>query len=41
VVRSGLSAADRVIITGIANPFVRPGATVNPQPGEIKPAGTN
>jgi membrane fusion protein, multidrug efflux system len=41
VVRSGLTPADRVIITGIANPFVRPGATVNPQPGEIKPAGTN
>ncbi len=39
VVRSGLAATDRVIVNGIANPMVRPGATVNPQPGEIKVAG--
>lgn len=38
VVRSGLTAADKVIINGIANPMVRPGAVVNPTPGEIKTA---
>lgn len=38
VVRTGLTPQDRVIINGIANPMVRPGVTVNPQPGEIKPA---
>jgi membrane fusion protein, multidrug efflux system len=38
VVRSGLAPEDRVIIQGLANPMVRPGATVAPQPGEIKPA---
>jgi RND family efflux transporter MFP subunit len=38
VVRSGLSPDDRVIIQGLANPMVRPGAPVTPQPGEIKPA---
>lgn len=37
VVRAGLTAGDRIIINGLANPFVRPGATVNPQPGEIRP----
>lgn len=36
VIRSGLDAADKVVITGLANPFVRPGATVTPQAGEIK-----
>lgn len=41
VVTSGLAAGDRVIIGGLANPMVRPGATVTPQPGEIKPAATN
>ncbi len=35
VILSGLSADDRVIIAGIANPFVRPGAVVNPKEGEI------
>jgi membrane fusion protein, multidrug efflux system len=40
VVRAGLLPADRVIINGIANPMVRPGSTVTPQPGEIK-AATN
>lgn len=38
VIRSGLTASDRVIIGGLANPMVRPGAPVSPQPGEIKPA---
>jgi multidrug efflux system membrane fusion protein len=37
VIRSGLEAGDKVIITGIANPMVRPGGVVSPQPGEIKP----
>ena len=36
VVRGGLTPEDKVIINGIANPMVRPGATVTPQPGEIK-----
>jgi RND family efflux transporter MFP subunit len=39
VVRSGLNPQDRVIINGLANPMVRPGVSVNPQPGEIKIAG--
>jgi hypothetical protein len=37
VVRSGLSATDRVVIDGLANPFVRPGAKVTAEAGEIKP----
>lgn len=41
IVRDGLRREDRVIVIGLANPMVRPGATVNPQPGEIKPAATN
>jgi membrane fusion protein, multidrug efflux system len=40
VVRAGLLPSDRVIVNGIANPMVRPGSTVAPQPGEIK-AATN
>jgi membrane fusion protein, multidrug efflux system len=36
VIKTGLSVADKVIITGIANPMVRPGVTVTPQQGEIK-----
>ncbi len=36
VIRSGLTAGDRIVINGIANPAVRPGATVAPQAGEIK-----
>ncbi len=36
VVLTGITASDKVIINGIANPMVRPGAVVNPQPGEIK-----
>lgn len=41
VVREGLSPTDQVIIGGLANPMVRPGGTVTPQPGEIKPVATN
>lgn len=37
VVLAGLKPDDRVIITGLANPMVRPGSVVVPQPGEIKP----
>ncbi len=37
VIRSGLAPTDRIIINGLANPMVRPGVTVTPQPGEIKP----
>ena len=36
-VTAGLAPEDRVIIGGLANPFVRPGAVVNPVSGEIKP----
>lgn len=36
VVESGLSKDDKIVIDGIANPMVRPGAKVTPQPGEIK-----
>ena len=36
VVREGLQPSDRVIIDGLANPAVRPGAKVAPQAGEIK-----
>jgi len=39
VVSSGLASTDKVIINGLANPMVRPGGIVNPQPGEIKSAG--
>lgn len=38
VVKSGLKPDDRVVIEGIANPAVRPGAKVTPVPGEIKTA---
>jgi RND family efflux transporter MFP subunit len=41
VVRSGLSADDKVIITGLANPFVRPGALVVVQAGTIQVAAAN
>ena len=36
-VTGGIAADDRVIIGGLANPFVRPGATVAPVPGAITP----
>jgi membrane fusion protein, multidrug efflux system len=38
VVTGGLDAGDQVVISGIANPFVRPGAVVDPVAGEIKTA---
>jgi multidrug efflux pump subunit AcrA (membrane-fusion protein) len=36
VILSGLTAEDRVVIDGIANPMVRPGAKVTPQEGKIE-----
>jgi membrane fusion protein, multidrug efflux system len=36
VVRTGIAATDKVVVDGIANPMVRPGAKVTPKPGEIK-----
>jgi multidrug efflux system membrane fusion protein len=38
VVRGGISVSDKVVLDGLASPFVRPGAKVVPQPGEIKPS---
>lgn len=38
IVKSGLSKGDRIVIDGLANPFVRPGAKVSPEPGEIRSA---
>lgn len=38
VVRSGLTATDKVVLDGLANPFVRPGAKVVPQKAEIAAA---
>jgi membrane fusion protein, multidrug efflux system len=38
VIRAGLTIDDKVVIVGLANPMVRPGVVVTPQPGEIKPA---
>ncbi|MGD0107927.1 MAG: efflux RND transporter periplasmic adaptor subunit [Rhodopila sp.] len=38
VITSGLAATDQVVISGIANPFVRPGALVDPIPGDIRTA---
>ncbi|WP_421995779.1 efflux RND transporter periplasmic adaptor subunit [Reyranella sp.] len=38
VVRDGLAAGDNVVLDGLANPMVRPGAKVVPQKGEIKTA---
>jgi len=35
VVREGLRAEDRIVIDGLANPMVRPGAKVAPQAGRI------
>ena len=35
VVRSGLASTDKVVLDGLANPMVRPGAKVAPQKGEI------
>ena len=36
VITGGLEASDRVVVNGLANPFVRPGAAVSPEAGEIK-----
>ncbi len=41
VIRTGLSPEDKVVVGGFANPMVRPGAAVTPQPGEIKTNGSN
>ncbi len=41
VVKSGVGPDDNVVINGIANPAVRPGAKVVPEAGEIKSAATN
>lgn len=38
VITGGLSPEDKVIVGGLANPMVRPGAAVMPTPGEIKTA---
>ncbi len=38
VVREGLAATDNVVLDGLANPMVRPGAKVQPRKGEIKTA---
>ena len=38
VVREGLTAEDQVVLDGLANPMVRPGAKIVPQKGEIKSA---
>lgn len=35
VITSGLKADDRIVIEGVANPAVRPGAKVDPKPGTI------
>ena len=38
VVREGLTPQDQVVLDGLANPMVRPGAKIVPQKGEIKSA---
>ena len=38
VIREGLAPTDNVVLDGLANPMVRPGAKVQPQKGEIKTA---
>jgi multidrug efflux system membrane fusion protein len=40
VVASGLTPTDRVVIGGLANPFVRPGAVVAAREGAIHPSGS-
>jgi RND family efflux transporter MFP subunit len=40
VVAAGLSATDRVVVGGLANPFVRPGAMVEAREGAIHPSGS-
>lgn len=41
IIKSGLAKDARVVIDGIANPMVRPGAKVAPQDGEIKTTASN
>ncbi len=36
VIRDGIAPTDKVVLDGLANPMVRPGAKVVPQKGEIK-----
>lgn len=36
VITAGLQSSDRVVVDGLANPFVRPGAMVAPEAREIK-----
>lgn len=38
IVKNGLKADDKIVIEGLANPAVRPGAKVTPTAGEIKTA---
>ena len=38
VVLSGLNASDRIVVDGIANPSVRPGVKVKPEPADPKAA---
>lgn len=38
VIKKGVDPTDRIVINGIANPMVRPGAKVQPEEGEIKQA---
>jgi RND family efflux transporter MFP subunit len=40
VVASGLEPGDRVVIGGLANPFVRPGAVVAAREGTVHPSGS-
>lgn len=40
VIKDGLKADDRIVIQGIANPMVRPGAKVTPTAGTIATAAT-
>ena len=36
VIRTGIAKTDQLVVDGIANPMVRPGAKVTPEAGEIK-----
>jgi multidrug efflux system membrane fusion protein len=38
VIERGLNPEDQIVINGLANPAVRPGAKIAPQPGQIQPA---
>ena len=41
VIRDGLQQEDRVVLDGLANPAVRPGAKVSPQSAEIQAVSSN